>query len=45
MNRRYDYCYGDYYVDTGFIWNDPYYGLANEVLNPRIFRFGVRFQF
>jgi hypothetical protein len=45
MNRRYDYNYGTYYVDSQFVWNDPYYGLANEVLNPRIFRFGVRFQF
>jgi hypothetical protein len=45
MNRRYDYDYGEFYVDTGFTYNDPYYGLANEVLNPRVFRFGVRFQF
>jgi hypothetical protein len=45
MNRRYDYDYGEYYVDDGFFWSDPYFGLANEVLNPRIFRFGIRFQF
>ena len=45
MNRQRDIDFGTYYADTGY---HSYYSRAgepNEILNPRIFRFGVRFQF
>ena len=45
MNRRRDYDYGTYYADDQS--HSPYSrsGEPNEVLNPRVFRLGVRFQF
>jgi hypothetical protein len=45
MNRRRDYDYGTYYVSDQS--HSPYSrsGEPNEVLNPRVFRLGVRFQF
>ena len=45
MNRRRDYDGGTYYLDDQS--HSPYsrMGEPNEVLNPRIFRLGVRFQF
>jgi hypothetical protein len=45
LNRRRDYNLGTYY--TADQYHSPYSrsGEPNEVLNPRIFRLGVRFQF
>lgn len=45
LNRQRDVDYGTYYADDGT--HSPYSrsGEPNEVLNPRIFRLGVRFQF
>ncbi|MCK4264323.1 MAG: hypothetical protein KAX27_05195, partial [Candidatus Aminicenantes bacterium] len=45
MNRRYDYDYGSYYMHNQYLSENATYGLANEILNPRIFRLGLRFQF
>jgi hypothetical protein len=45
MNRRYDRHHGTYYPTTGYFAPNATDFLANEVLNPRIVRFGVRFQF
>jgi len=45
MNRRYDYDYGTYYMHDGSFSPNATSGLANEILNPRIFRLGLRFQF
>jgi Carboxypeptidase regulatory-like domain len=45
VNRAYDAYYGVYYVDTEESVANPYNGLYNEILNPRIWRFGVRFEF
>lgn len=45
MNRRYPRSHGKYYVhDESFAPNATDY-MPNEVLNPRVIRFGVRFQF
>ena len=43
--RRYTYDYGTYYAHNGNFSPNSTSGLLNEVLNPLIFRFGVRFQF
>jgi hypothetical protein len=45
LNRAYDAYYGDYYVDSDFWRSEPTNRLYNEILNPRVTRFGVRFQF
>jgi hypothetical protein len=45
MNRRYDRHHGTYYPHSGYFAQNATDFLANEVLNPRIVRFGVRFQF
>jgi hypothetical protein len=44
MNRRYNRYEGTYYVNSGLFVNDPTSFRANELLNPRVMRFGVRFQ-
>ncbi len=45
VNRAYDAYVGTYYVDTeegsAYPWNRRF----NEILNPRVMRFGVRFEF
>jgi hypothetical protein len=45
VNRAYDAYLGDYYVDQNLFVPNPTNRLLNEVLNPRVTRFGVRFQF
>ncbi len=45
LNRRYDKYHGTYYTTTGAFVQNATDNLANEVLNPRILRLGVRFQF
>jgi len=45
INRRYDRKLGTYYPSTGLFVSNPTNYLANEILNPRVVRFGVRFQF
>ena len=45
MNRRYDNHYGNYYMHNQYFSENATCGLANEILNPRIFRLGLRFQF
>jgi len=45
MNRRYDRYHGTYYPTTGTVSKNATDYKANEVLNPRIVRLGVRFQF
>jgi len=45
MNRRRPIFYGTYYVNTGRFSKSARSFEANEVLNPRVFRLGVRFQF
>ena len=45
VNRAYDAYLGTYYVDTEVFAANPYSRLSNEILNPRIFRLGVRFEF
>jgi hypothetical protein len=45
VNRAYDAYLGDYYVDQNLWVANPTNRLLNEVLNPRVTRFGVRFQF
>ena len=45
VNRAYDAYYGTYYVDTEEFSANPYNGLYNEILNPRIWRLGLRFEF
>jgi hypothetical protein len=48
INREYDYYLGDVYTDQGVAygsWVNPTNGTIYEILNPRIFRFGVRFEF
>jgi hypothetical protein len=45
VNRAYDAYLGDYYVDTNTWVPNPTNRMLNEVLNPRVTRFGVRFQF
>jgi hypothetical protein len=45
VNRAYDANYGTYYVNTQESAANPTNRLYNEILNPRIWRFGVRFEF
>lgn len=45
MNRRYQRELGTYYVDTGLFSPNATNYEANEILNPRLVRFGIRFQF
>jgi hypothetical protein len=45
LNRRYQRTEGTYYVATGAFVKSTSYYKANEVLNPRMTRFGVRFVF
>ncbi len=45
LNRRYEALIGTYYPVTGYLAPNATYRLANEILNPRIARFGVRLQF
>jgi len=45
MNRRRDYDYGTYYIADASHSEYSRSGEPNEVLNPRVFRLGVRFQF
>ena len=45
VNRAYDAYLGTYYVDTGEFSANPFNRLYNEVLNPRVWRFGLRFEF
>lgn len=45
MNRRYEKLLGTYYPHNGYFAPNATYGLANEVLNPRVARFGIRFEF
>jgi hypothetical protein len=45
MNRRYMRSEGTYYVATDLFVPTPSKFQANEVLNPRTTRFGVRFTF
>jgi len=45
INRAYDAYYGVYYVDTEEFVPNAFNRLANEILNPRIWRFGLRFEF
>jgi len=49
-NRRYQRFWGSYYYyGEGNSQNrfvaDPNYNMLNEILNPRVVRIGVRFQF
>jgi hypothetical protein len=45
VNRADDADLGTYYVDTDVFVANPYNRLSNEILNPRIFRLGARFEF
>jgi hypothetical protein len=45
LNRQYAIRYGLYTVNTGAFAPYANNGMPNEVLNPRVFRLGVRFQF
>ena len=45
VNRAYDAYLGTYYVDTDAFVANPYYRLNSEILNPRVLRLGVRFEF
>lgn len=45
VNRATDADFGVYYVDTERYVASPYNRISNEILNPRIIRFGVRFEF
>ncbi len=45
INRAYDAYLGDYYVSTNTFVENATNRYLNEILNPRITRFGVRFQF
>jgi len=45
VNRAYDAYYGVYYVNTGESAYNPYSGRYNEILNPRVWRLGLRFEF
>jgi len=45
VNRAYDAYYGAYYVNTGGSVGNYTNRLYNEILNPRIWRFGIRFEF
>ncbi|HPW17107.1 MAG TPA: carboxypeptidase regulatory-like domain-containing protein [Candidatus Aminicenantes bacterium] len=45
VNRAYDAHLGTYFVDTGEFVANPASRLPSEVLNPRVMRLGVRFDF
>jgi hypothetical protein len=45
MLRRYEFHHGTYYVHDGSFSTTATDGIANEILNPRVLRLGVRFQF
>ncbi|OGD27570.1 MAG: hypothetical protein A2028_04040 [Candidatus Aminicenantes bacterium RBG_19FT_COMBO_59_29] len=45
VNRAYDAYYGTYYINTGESSANPFNRLYNEILNPRVWRFGLRFEF
>ena len=45
VNRAYDAYIGIYYVDTEESAANPFSRRYNEILNPRVLRFGVRFEF
>ena len=45
VNRAYDAYYGTYYVNTQESSANPSNLLYNEILNPRVWRFGLRFEF
>lgn len=45
VNRAYDAFYGTYYIDTQVFVANPFNGLYNEILNPRVWRLGLRFEF
>ena len=48
VNRAYDAYFGDAYFANGVqydSWTNPTNRRLNEILNPRVVRFGVRFQF
>jgi hypothetical protein len=45
VNRRYQMDHGTYYVHSGAFVQSATDGLINELLNPRVVRLGVRFEF
>jgi len=45
VNRAYDAYYGIYYINTEESAYNPYSGRYNEILNPRVWRLGLRFEF
>jgi hypothetical protein len=45
LNRQYALNYGTFYLDTNTHSVSARSGEPNEILNPRVFRFGVRFEF
>jgi hypothetical protein len=45
VNRAYDAYYGTYYVDTETFVANPSNRAYNEILNPRVMRLGLRFEF
>lgn len=45
VNRAYDAYSGVYYVDTQASAANAFNRLYNEILNPRVWRFGLRFEF
>jgi hypothetical protein len=45
MNRRYDKHHGTYYIHNGYFAPNATDFQGYEVLNPRVLRFGIRFQF
>jgi hypothetical protein len=45
VNRVYDAYYGVYYVDTENSSANPYNRLYSEIINPRVMRLGLRFEF
>lgn len=45
VNRAYDAYYGTYYVNTQESAANPTNRLYNEILNPRVWRLGLRFEF
>lgn len=45
VNRAYDAYAGTYYVDTEVFVANPFNRAFNEILNPRVWRLGLRFEF
>jgi hypothetical protein len=45
INRKYQLDLGNYYVHSGAFVPNKTAGLINEILNPRVLRLGVRFEF